>query len=190
MALTFNDLQLLLLFLLQSHTARPLQVDLVKTGKPFVMFGDGRLAACKPISEADLAAFMADCVSQRDKVNKTLPIGGATPLICGLLSPHLRCRSTCMSPTAACTADQMLVCPRLAAGHVQSSSSLHTLDCIVCALAGPGKAWTALEQGEFLFDLAGRKPSFIKVPVGLMDAIINVLDFVGRVVPQWEVRHD
>ena len=53
--------------------------------------------------------------------------------------------------------------------------------------AGPGKAWTALEQGEFLFQLAKRKPSFIKVPVGLMDAIIGVLDFAGRLVPQWEV---
>ena len=48
----------------------------MKTGKPFVMFGDGRLASCKPISEADLAAFMADCVMQRDKMNQVLPIGG------------------------------------------------------------------------------------------------------------------
>ena len=53
---------------------------------------------------------------------------------------------------------------------------------------GPGKAWTALEQGEYLFQLAKRKPSFIKVPVGLLDGIIGILDFVGRVVPQWEVR--
>jgi len=40
------------------------QVELVKDGKPYVMFGDGTLAACKPISEADLARFIADCVSQ------------------------------------------------------------------------------------------------------------------------------
>ena len=53
------------------------QVELVKDGKPFVMFGDGELASCKPISEADLAAFMADCIDQRDKVNQVLPIGGA-----------------------------------------------------------------------------------------------------------------
>ena len=51
-------------------------MDLVKTGKPFVMFGDGRLASCKPISEADLAAFMADCVMHKDKLNQVLPIGG------------------------------------------------------------------------------------------------------------------
>ena len=42
----------------------PSQVDLVKEGKPYVMFGDGTLAACKPISEQDLAAFIADCVQQ------------------------------------------------------------------------------------------------------------------------------
>ena len=40
------------------------QVALVQDGKPYVYFGDGRLAACKPISEQDLAAFIADCVAQ------------------------------------------------------------------------------------------------------------------------------
>lgn len=44
------------------------QIDLVKQGKPYVMFGDGTLAACKPISEEDLAAFIVDCVQQEDKV--------------------------------------------------------------------------------------------------------------------------
>ncbi len=46
------------------------QVELVKTGKPYVMFGDGTLAACKPISERDLASFIADCVQQEDKVRQ------------------------------------------------------------------------------------------------------------------------
>jgi hypothetical protein len=39
------------------------QVELVKQGKPYVMFGDGNLASCKPISEQDLARFMADCIT-------------------------------------------------------------------------------------------------------------------------------
>ena len=56
------------------------QVKLVKEGKPYVMFGDGTLASCKPISEADLAAFMADCVAEPDKANRVLPIGGAPPV--------------------------------------------------------------------------------------------------------------
>lgn len=53
-----------------------LQVDLVKTGKPYIMFGDGQLASCKPISESDLASYMADCIQDEDKVNQILPIGG------------------------------------------------------------------------------------------------------------------
>ncbi|CAL4931019.1 unnamed protein product [Urochloa decumbens] len=52
------------------------QVDIVKNGQPYVMFGDGKLCACKPISEEDLAAFIADCIYDEDKVNKVLPIGG------------------------------------------------------------------------------------------------------------------
>ena len=52
------------------------QVENVKKGFPYIMFGDGHLASCKPISEADLASFMADCVEDKDKVNQVLPIGG------------------------------------------------------------------------------------------------------------------
>lgn len=52
------------------------QVENVKKGFPYIMFGDGHLASCKPISEADLASFMADCVEDKDKVNEVLPIGG------------------------------------------------------------------------------------------------------------------
>lgn len=54
-------------------------------------------------------------------------------------------------------------------------------------VAGPGKAWTALEQGEYLFELAERKPSFIRVPVALMDGIIGFLDLLAKVFPGLEV---
>ncbi|KAE9599009.1 hypothetical protein Lal_00043928 [Lupinus albus] len=52
------------------------QIELVKDGKPYVMFGDGKLCACKPMSEPDLASFIVDCVLSEDKINKILPIGG------------------------------------------------------------------------------------------------------------------
>eukprot|EP00270_Netrium_digitus_P013673 TRINITY_DN4570_c0_g1_i1.p1 TRINITY_DN4570_c0_g1~~TRINITY_DN4570_c0_g1_i1.p1 ORF type:complete len:444 (-),score=100.82 TRINITY_DN4570_c0_g1_i1:148-1479(-) len=52
------------------------QVESVRAGGPYVMFGDGQLCACKPISEADLASFIADCITDEDKQNKVLPIGG------------------------------------------------------------------------------------------------------------------
>lgn len=102
------------------------QVELAKSGKPYVMFGDGRLCACKPISERDLASFMVDCILEEDKINKILPIGG------------------------------------------------------------PGKALTPLEQGEMIFRLMGKEPKFLKVPLGIMDFAIGVLDFLVKVFPSLE----
>eukprot|EP00933_Yihiella_yeosuensis_P005786 TRINITY_DN110374_c0_g1_i1.p1 TRINITY_DN110374_c0_g1~~TRINITY_DN110374_c0_g1_i1.p1 ORF type:complete len:472 (-),score=103.87 TRINITY_DN110374_c0_g1_i1:228-1643(-) len=52
------------------------QVKGVKGGAPFVMFGDGTEVKCKPISEQDLGSFIADCFWEKEKKNKTLPIGG------------------------------------------------------------------------------------------------------------------
>jgi divinyl chlorophyllide a 8-vinyl-reductase len=52
------------------------QVDRVKRGKPFLVFGDGSLTACKPISDADLARYLADCLDDVRLHNRVLPIGG------------------------------------------------------------------------------------------------------------------
>ena len=52
------------------------QADRVRNDKPFLLFGDGALTACKPISDSDLAAFLADCVDDADKHDRVLPIGG------------------------------------------------------------------------------------------------------------------
>lgn len=52
------------------------QVNRVKRGKPFLIFGDGRLTACKPISDGDLASFLADCLSDPSRHNRVMPIGG------------------------------------------------------------------------------------------------------------------
>lgn len=57
------------------------QIERVRTGKPFLLFGDGRLTACKPISDADLAAYLADCVGNPDRMGRILPIGGPGPAI-------------------------------------------------------------------------------------------------------------
>jgi divinyl chlorophyllide a 8-vinyl-reductase len=55
------------------------QVARVKSGKPFLVFGDGRLTSCKPISDNDLACFLANCLEQPHLQNATLPIGGPGP---------------------------------------------------------------------------------------------------------------
>ncbi|MEQ6250611.1 NAD(P)H-binding protein [Sulfitobacter sp. HNIBRBA3233] len=57
------------------------QVERVRAGKPFLVFGDGQLTACKPISDRDLGRFIASCVTDSDKRNAVLPIGGPGPAI-------------------------------------------------------------------------------------------------------------
>lgn len=52
------------------------QVDRVKKGKPFLVFGNGELTACKPISDADLGSYVADCLSDASRHHRILPIGG------------------------------------------------------------------------------------------------------------------
>ena len=99
------------------------QVESVKKGKPYIMFGNGELTSCKPISEADLARFMADCLEDPSKRNKILPVGG------------------------------------------------------------PGKAISAKEQGELLFELLGREPKFKKVPPLIFDVIIPVLTVLSKLFP-------
>ncbi len=57
------------------------QIARVKAGKPYLMFGDGRLTACKPISDRDLGAFIAGCIDAPDRRNRILPIGGPGPAL-------------------------------------------------------------------------------------------------------------
>jgi divinyl chlorophyllide a 8-vinyl-reductase len=52
------------------------QVDRLKAGKPFLVFGNGMLTACKPISDADLGGFIAECLDDESRYNRILPIGG------------------------------------------------------------------------------------------------------------------
>ncbi|MCR9074005.1 MAG: NAD(P)H-binding protein [Alphaproteobacteria bacterium] len=97
------------------------QVERVRRGKPFLVFGDGDLTACKPISDDDLGRYLARCLEDASLQDRVLPIGG------------------------------------------------------------PGSAVTPREQGEHLFALLGRPPRFKHVPVRMLDAIIGMLSFAGRV---------
>ncbi len=99
------------------------QIDRVKQGKPFLVFGDGTGTACKPISDDDLGRYLASCLDNAFRQNRILPIGG------------------------------------------------------------PGPALTPKEQGEYLFALLGREPSFRRVPVALLDMIVWGLDALGRFSP-------
>ncbi len=57
------------------------QLERVKKGKPFLIFGDGQLTACKPISDDDLADFLVCSLDDVSRHNQILPIGGPGPAI-------------------------------------------------------------------------------------------------------------
>jgi divinyl chlorophyllide a 8-vinyl-reductase len=57
------------------------QVARVAAGKPFLVFGDGRLTTCKPISDGDLARYLGECLTNPALQNRILPIGGPGPAI-------------------------------------------------------------------------------------------------------------
>lgn len=57
------------------------QVRRVKAGKPFLIFGDGHLTRCKPISDGDLARFIVKAIDNPEMSGKILPIGGPGPAL-------------------------------------------------------------------------------------------------------------
>ncbi|KPF68331.1 epimerase [Bosea sp. AAP35] len=52
------------------------QIERVRQGRPFLFFGDGSLTACKPISDGDLADYVAGCLDYASCWGRILPIGG------------------------------------------------------------------------------------------------------------------
>lgn len=91
------------------------QIKRVRAGKHFLLFGDGELTRCKPISDTDLARFIVSCLDDSAMQNRILPIGG------------------------------------------------------------PGPAISPREQGEMLFELAGRAPRFRSVPPGMFKLLSALL---------------
>lgn len=65
------------------------QIERVRQGKPFLVFGDGQLTACKPISDDDLGDYLAACVDDPSLQNRVLPIGGPGPALTPLQQGQL-----------------------------------------------------------------------------------------------------
>jgi divinyl chlorophyllide a 8-vinyl-reductase len=57
------------------------QAKRVQEGRSFLVFGDGKLTACKPISDRDLGRYLALCLTDPEKANRVLPIGGPGPAV-------------------------------------------------------------------------------------------------------------
>lgn len=73
------------------------QVERVKSGKPFLMFGNGELTRCKPIAEGDLATYIRLTLEDTDKCG-VLPIGGPGPAITPRAQAELLARLTQQKP--------------------------------------------------------------------------------------------
>ena len=52
------------------------QLEVIQQGAPFVMFGDGTVTRCNPISEADLATYLIDSITEKSRLNKIINLGG------------------------------------------------------------------------------------------------------------------
>lgn len=101
------------------------QVARVQAGKPFLVFGDGRLTACKPISDRDLADYLAGCLDDPARHDRILPIGGPGPAITPL--------------------DQVAMLSRLLGRDVRVKPvPVKLLDAIAGTLAVAGRVWPPL----------------------------------------------
>ncbi|MEI4232283.1 NAD(P)H-binding protein [Roseovarius sp. D22-M7] len=74
------------------------QLDRLRAGKPFLVFGDGRVTACKPISDGDLARYVVGCLDDPARWNRILPIGGPGPEITPLQQGGLLFRALGVTP--------------------------------------------------------------------------------------------
>ena len=64
------------------------QFERVRQGKPFLIFGQGDLTACKPIGDEDLADYIVGCLDDPQRQGRILPIGGPGPALTPLQQGH------------------------------------------------------------------------------------------------------
>ncbi len=57
------------------------QIDRLRKGKAYLLFGDGALTSCKPISNRDVAEFLVRGLSEPEMQNRILPVGGPGPAL-------------------------------------------------------------------------------------------------------------
>jgi divinyl chlorophyllide a 8-vinyl-reductase len=74
------------------------QIKRLQAGKRVLLFGDGTLTACKPISDADLGRYLAECVTDPARSNCILPIGGPGPAITPLAQGEMLFRLMGQTP--------------------------------------------------------------------------------------------
>jgi divinyl chlorophyllide a 8-vinyl-reductase len=74
------------------------QLEVVKSGAPFVMFGDGEVTRCNPIAESDLATYMMDSVTDPKRRNAAINLGGPDDPITMKMQGNMLFEATGMEP--------------------------------------------------------------------------------------------
>lgn len=74
------------------------QLERVRRGKPFLVFGDGTLTPCTPIGDDDLADFIAGCLTEPERWDAVLPIGGPGPALTPLDQGRLLAEAVGVEP--------------------------------------------------------------------------------------------
>ena len=74
------------------------QLEVVQSGGPYVMFGDGEVTRCNPIAEAELAQYMMDSVTDKSRQNKIINLGGPDDPITMKMQSEMLFNITGMEP--------------------------------------------------------------------------------------------
>ena len=101
------------------------QIERLRRGKPFLLFADGQLTACKPISDADLA----DLINSLLLIDSTQMPSGLTP---GVLIPPRKFNDMTLMRVAAISSSVLCECPRHVAEIIAQLASFeqYSHDCL------------------------------------------------------------
>ena len=73
------------------------QLEVVQSGAPFVLFDKGpnaKITACNPIAESDLATYMIDSITNQERHNQIINLGGPDEPITMLQQGHMLFNAT------------------------------------------------------------------------------------------------
>ena len=84
------------------------QLDAIRAGAPYVLFGDGAVTQCNPIAESELAEFMLDCLVDESKLQQILNVGGPDQPLTNQMLGEVSWLYACFFPPVS-----LKVCPRL-----------------------------------------------------------------------------
>jgi len=74
------------------------QLEAIRGGAPYVLFGDGAVTQCNPIAESELAEYMVNTITDTSKHGKILNIGGPDEPLTNQMLGNMMYQSLGMEP--------------------------------------------------------------------------------------------